>query len=174
MFSPGAKTLRRLRKLSFGADDVRLRAAVVGQAQQPRDGIERHLIAEMKREHGALGLIQRRQEEFAQPASTVPAFGELFRSRLESRNVGEHLLILHQWSGPVDSIQRFVANDCVEPGGEARPSLERGEMAVRLQEDILSEVGRCIAIAGEPQTPTRNALVMSAKELVDRGIAFAP
>ena len=51
-------------------------------------------------------------------------------------------------------------------------ALERIEMAVRLEEDVLCQVGRALAIAREPQAPPRDPFVMAREQLVDERLAI--
>src|SRR4029079_13086571 len=160
-------------QLPLGADDVGLGAAGVLEAQQAGDGVERQAVAEMQREDHALGLVERGHQEGAQMLRPVALLGQRIGARVERRGVLEHLDVLDDRRGLRGAVEKLVPDDRVEPGGEARRALVRVQMPVRLEEDVLREIGRGFALAGEAQRPAGHPLIVAREELVDRRVAFA-
>src|SRR2546426_353517 len=61
-----------------------------------------------------------------------------------------------------------VARDRVQPGRELRVESKGVEAGVRLDEDVLRQIGRAMPVGGEPVTPRDNLRVMTPDQLVDR------
>ena len=141
------------------------------QPEQPRDRIERHFVAVVQREYGALGLVEVDSEKLVQPVGATALLGELVRCCLDSCHVIQHVLFIHQRSWPLDPVQRGVACDAVQPRRELRRPPELVEVTVRLQEHVLREIRRGFTIASHSITPPGHAFVMPREQLVEDGFS---
>ena len=160
-------------QLPLRADDVRLRAAGVREAQQPRDRIERHVVAVMECEHRALHLIQRVDQQLLDAFCQKAALRKVLWAVAHRGDACEDVIGFGLGPLALEPIQPLVTSDAVKPGGEPGGALEGVDMPMRLHEHILREVCGRVAIVGEPKAPAGDALVMPAEQLVERRIAGA-